>query len=115
MKASELRHQNLVYTGEIIRFVDPRYIFDLWKNGINLKPVPITKNILLEFGFDYKETDKADNFYINGLRITIPTQGRNKEKVYVNVKNVLSITHIEYMHQLQNFYYALFNQELFEL
>jgi hypothetical protein len=116
MKANELRIGNILYNDKTVVQIDARSIFDIWNDeGLkNYKPLQINKDLLIRFGFEYKETDKADNLYANGIRVTIVTKGKNTGKIYVNIANSFTIDWIQYIHELQNLVFALFNKELLE-
>ena len=113
MKASELRINNYLYNDGVVVKIDARTIFDIWddKGLKNYKPIPLTEEWLLKFGFE--RTDLIDNsnddwtwlfyqkdsIYIDGSDLTIETATGIVIKV-------------EYVHQLQNLYFALTGEEL---
>jgi hypothetical protein len=71
-----------------------------WYGG-DLQPIPITEEWLLKFG---AKKDKIDNtYYLNELEIMLPNFFRYKTSM---------IRRIEYVHQLQNLYFALISEEL---
>ena len=124
MKATELRIGNFCQdnvtkttikvvelTNECITtYVIDRSKFPL-KDGWKLQPIPLTEEWLLKFGFE--RTDLIDNsnddwtwlfyqkdsIYIDGSDLTIETATGIVIKV-------------EYVHQLQNLYFALTGEEL---
>ena len=74
------------------------------------KPIPLTEEWLLKFGFeendDYISEDNLWNDYLkNNVRITMPYF----EFYFDNGDDSIKI---HYIHQLQNLYSALTNQEL---
>jgi hypothetical protein len=118
MNASELRignlflYENCIYIAKVIR-VD--FIYGINRNGFApgefpievIKPIPITSEILLACGFENKI---RGNYY-------------HKEftKLYVNIDNSIAIHFgnkngilklIDYLHELQNIFWILTNQEL---
>lgn len=104
MKANELRIGNLVYCPEM----DTNdYVSKTHFNCPELyEPIPLTEEWLLKFGFDvsvgWAEKDdfkmgQPDDDWINEL------WSIRYEKKYVK---------IQYVHQLQNLYFALTGQEL---
>jgi hypothetical protein len=126
MKANELRignylSNNAMWQSSIMEFqvksLLPHKITT--SNGLTLKyvslaPIPLTKEWLLKFGFVISDSEsnlnytyaKIDGFCINTYQ---------EEKVgywwlgfYHNKKN----NRIQYVHQLQNLYFALTNEEL---
>jgi len=74
---------------------------------IHFKPIPLTEEILLKCGA--KKTDKEDSFggfiiyYPNGNGMRIKNNEWSNQHITVK---------IEFLHQLQNLYFALTNEEL---
>ena len=83
-------------------------------NYENLKPIPLTEEWLLKFGFIY------NGWSYNFKRYVFHSQGKNEKLEFYNTefgisknKEVFNISYkIEYVHQLQNIYFALTNEEL---
>jgi hypothetical protein len=85
--------------------------------SINYKPIPLTEEWLLKFGFE-KEMDGS--LVLNNLAIFLDK--RFKENVYLmtieggifgsEVWNKLHNLKLKHVHQLQNLYFALTNEEL---
>jgi hypothetical protein len=125
MKANELRIGNLLQsdTNTIIKIVgvvkkniyyyhNKKNIYVLELN--NFKPIPLTEEWLLKFGFE--ETDpktfmdglysrkKGDGFYINKETMSYCT--------FDYEGTIDDIIKIEYVHQLQNLYFAVTGEEL---
>jgi hypothetical protein len=133
MKANELRIGNLVYVSDnltnlIFQEITPINIHNLmhltgWDKSpvdIEFEPIPLTKEFLLKFGF--KNIDKGGNDYIT---YTDPNHDyylqldvRRKDNKYLILDNsfddlrAFSMVDIEYVHQLQNLYFALTGNEL---
>lgn len=114
MKASELRIGNLV----LDTFGKEVEVKDIMTYGINsqwgcstfnyeeLKPIPLTEEWLLKFGFKYTKMEVGFNQFRKGiLELSITPNGYELFFTYKWVK-------IEYVHQLQNLYFALTNEEL---
>lgn len=127
MKAQDLRIGNLVdYNGihctvEVINGeVDEVYILgDSFYYGVNIKeiePILLTKEWLLVFGFVQDKIDKS--FVLNSFSIFLDK--RIKANIYLKsidgfgnfTWNVASGLKVQYVHQLQNLYFALTNEEL---
>lgn len=108
MKANELRIGNLLYNDGVVVTIDARSIFDIWDdNGLGkYKPITLTPEWLERFGFEsYLNSEyKKDCLYIEILNDgTIEwCWGWNNEKS----------DPINYVHQLQNLYFALTGAEL---
>ena len=133
MKANELRIGNLVYVSDnqtnlIFKEITPINIHNLmhltgWDKSpvdIEFEPIPLTEEFLLKFGF--KNIDKGDNDYIT---YTDPNHDyylqldvRRKDNKYLILDNsfddlrAFSMVDIEYVHQVQNLYFALTGNEL---
>ena len=115
MKAQELRIGNLIYSHsrlfptEIIK-VKP-YVID-WQLKYselkNFEPIPLTEEWLLKLGFDFGSDFIGECFFIefddkNDFFIHI-----ENDKFYYNYDEI----EIKHVHQLQNLYFALTNNEL---
>lgn len=78
----------------------------------NYEPMPITEEWLLKFGFE-KSTLDGDNTWLN-LRYRYLTFSSDEsvefKKVYLTVSRMDIIC--EYVHELQNLYFALTGEEL---
>ena len=133
MKATELRIGNLVYVSDnltnlIFQEITPINIHNLmhltgWDKSpvdIEFEAIPLTEEFLLKFGF--KNIDKGGNDYIT---YTDPNHDyylqldvRRKDNKYLILDNsfddlrAFSMVDIEYVHQLQNLYFALTGNEL---
>jgi hypothetical protein len=119
MKANELRVGNLVYhsiTGEVWD-IDLDFFHDLVSGGFTLddiEPIPLNEEWLIRFGFvkeksewyvlkrGSKKTNNLKMFHISIFKDGYNTKGGEKSK-YTPIKKV---------HQLQNLYFALTEQEL---
>ena len=129
MTANELRIGNLiigtnVYEGKVLTF--ERFNSDLdviffsdgskWDSGEfieDIKPIPLTEEWLLKFGFIRHHSD-----YSNGIIYikNVPDNTEFEWGVYPNelgsgiqIKNRILL---HYVHQLQNLYFALTGEEL---
>jgi len=69
----------------------------------NLKPIPLTEDILIDFGFSNLELDNGEFYYqINKFRLNSNYSG------FYYSNNLV----IKYVHQLQNLYFCLTGEEL---
>lgn len=102
IQANELRIGNLTEQGEVKSF---------FENGVHvgfgkcyyfneLEPIPLTEEWLLKFGFKIERQYECDFASIGVFTISF---GENFFYEYTNLK---------YVHQLQNLYFALTNEEL---
>lgn len=86
----------------------------IWAAGISeyendrleLSLIPLTEEWLLKFGASYSNEYKD---YSLGIIRVDKDNGMGDYMVFIQI---LSIASIEYVHQLQNLYYALTNEEL---
>jgi hypothetical protein len=115
MEAKELRIGNIFGFGEMIHEATHWDIRNLrvqelkGENSLTYKPVPLTEEWLLKFGF---ETSKWDDN--NSLRKMI---GSNDYTIVFYSNDICEIggvitKKIEFVHQLQNLYFALTGEEL---
>jgi hypothetical protein len=114
MKATELRIGNYIdYTTEreiVTMQITYEYIRLIHNGNKNFKLIPLTEEWLLKFGF-YKDVEFDNTFnlpfnVLNGFT-TISIDVRANVILLDN----LELT-IQYVHQLQNLYFALTNEEL---
>jgi hypothetical protein len=126
VQAKELRIGNYVYCFDKQTEIDLVHFRDLYE-GIDeegwYKPIPLTEEWLLKFGFEKKDINKhyrhwkrsdIDFFTLSGFCI-------NKYSNYLVIGHywggTFSLTQrqglkIQYVHQLQNLYFALCGEEL---
>lgn len=126
MKSTDLRVGNLAQTAfGIVEYRGvspdkPNLLFVKYSNGIDvrehiddIKPIPLTEEWLVKFGFEntYSElTYKEYDFKKFGVEINsdIMTVSYN----YGNDVEWVNFTHIKHVHTLQNLYHALTGEEL---
>ena len=109
MEANELRIGNLVYdTKGNVNIIDLEAITYILKEPLNqVKPIPINEEWLLKLGFE--ENEGWDNMvYFNKNNIHI-YKCNNSDKEWFEYECELLISSV---HQLQNLYFALTNEEL---
>jgi hypothetical protein len=109
MKANEIRLGNYVYdTLGKVNKIDLDAITYIIKEPLNqVKPIPLTEEWLLKFGFE-KKNDYYNRCYfsIDGMYIR-----KDDNEFETEVGECLYKT-IYYVHQLQNLYFALNDEEL---
>lgn len=123
MKESELRIGNLVYDEqlEIVENVTINIIQKISLKIEHYKPIPITEEWLLEFGFNkrngerycdmHEEFEECTYYHFNLLELHY-----NPELDYYTDNSFSVELKLDYVHQLQNLYFALTYEELtFEL
>jgi len=114
MKAQELRLGNIIsrmhdINEPVIEIVDMFTIDWINRNPNNetYKPIPLTEEWLLKFGFEKKGKRISKGwFYLwdeNGIVVFALAEMQDYTGCYLKIK---------YVHQLQNLYYALTGEEL---
>ena len=79
------------------------------------KPIPLTEEWMLKFGFVYKKNDKSNTYTLQNFRFNFVVDGKFKGKTFLSYVNTLSFENVncrKYVHQLQNLYFALTGEEL---
>ena len=114
MKANELRIGNLVnikgHADEV--GISAIGIDNFYKSKLEVEPIPLNEEWFLKFGFE-KMTDKnkgwkQTSYSINNGQLIVCFDGGIMTVDFWNGLNK------KYVHQLQNFYYALYGEELTE-
>jgi hypothetical protein len=135
MKAQDLRIGNLVYfnnnnIGTITEIKsslisEPSFLIginnriDIYYDIDNLKFVPLTEEILLKCGFsttDYKSgyigIDHKAGGIITDFVLTYPLVIGEFQKHFIWEHSKFKYNELKYVHQLQNIFFALTNEEL---
>jgi hypothetical protein len=109
MKASELRIGNYVYfEDELLKFD-----FEMGWNFDYIKPIPLTEEWLLKFGFEKKyQTFEFKGLNIDGTVVHFSFDKWCSEYDIENCDFIEIPAECKYVHQLQNLYFALTNEEL---
>jgi hypothetical protein len=119
MKPEELRIGNIVaefgipiiVTGSLIARLEE--ITNKGKIAIDLSPIPITDEWLLEkCGFKEKKDFAGKYFELNADRVYLWDNGIEYERTVAPGIRVNLFKKYQYIHQLQNLYYALTGEEL---
>jgi hypothetical protein len=121
MKANELRIGNWLnhdgifrqvsslHSDNTLRFKDGESsigCFKATRSAIN--PIPLTEEILLKCGFDKREDGDFNLFNASEVDVVI-----NKDLGFWKCDGIcFSVNALNYLHQLQNLYFALTNEEL---
>lgn len=102
-KVSGIGHENhIVYLDSIHNRISSERI-DIG----HLKPIPLTEEWLLKFGFK----NNGQNIYDLPSWVPYLRERKRKNQKWYQVFNVADCN-IEYVHQLQNLYFALTGEEL---
>ena len=121
MKAEELRIGNLCYyhvedsiEGDhdvlnTVDYEDLRIMFG--EVDEDYKPIPLTEEWLLKFGFVHRKRRDVPAYEKNNLIVEYLFE-RWTGRLYWNERNSIRIIDVEYVHQLQNLYFALTGEEL---
>jgi len=121
MKANELRIGNLVRrvkTGEVMSVLAVD-ISTINQGGLAVEGIPLTEEWLKKFGFVHKtddlgiksEYEEFEWVYTNGQVLVAKAAGSDTILVFPEELFGFSVT-VEYIHQLQNLYFALTGTEL---
>src|SRR5690606_5107604 len=117
IQANELRIGNIVMSKingiskveQIGSSINPEYVGgrslegNYWENSY--LPIPLTEEILLKIGF-VKDTETSYRWYLGEyFTYDLDDGGFRFEGIWINPI-------VKYLHQLQNLYFALTNQEL---
>ena len=102
MKANELRIGNWVNNNEEDYQITAATILHLERGDSTAKPIPITEEWLLKFGFENWDI----NAWINKISL------HKQDGVYWHHSYSGHEICLEYVHQLQNLYFALTGEEL---
>ena len=122
MKATELRIGNYIdYETEreiVTMQITYEYIRLIHNGNKNFKPIPLTEEWLLKFGFEkeveYKKKINFSRFHLFQINASNPyNDNENEFKVnFYQSKQTVELCRIKHVHQLQNLYFALTNEEL---
>ena len=108
MKIEELRIGNWVNIDGRDECVDAHWIYMLELDANGLKPIPLKEEILLSSGFYWDK--KKVYLCLNETAFRI-RYSRNQLTLFQS-SQYLTIPDIKYLHQLQNLYFALTQEEL---
>jgi hypothetical protein len=117
MKASELRIGNIVRYGANNRVLDAELFLQLLKYTTPFDPIPLTEEWLLKLGFkqcgyemlSWKHETLLPSFNLDGINWA---DFDEPDYQFLNYKVADEILRIDYVHQLQNLYFALTSEEL---
>jgi len=120
MKAKELRIGNFLRTPNGINHVSgiqDREVVEVGEIGYVIemvKPIPLTEEWLLNFGFETYTTEKSKVYKLGNFMVTYVLKGRFAGNKYLKAFNISfsEFGHIKHVHQLQNLYFALTGEEL---
>lgn len=113
--ASELRIGNWYdHNGKHCQ-VSPNTILEVWESPRKwVQPIPLTPEILEKCGLKNGNSELDRNvFYSTNKHLAqFSVNISGSFGIYVGVFIALRSVHLEYLHQLQNLYFALTNEEL---
>ena len=112
MKANELRIGNFYDHNGFVNEATPNTIEEVWIAERSwVKPIPLTKEWLLKFGFEWSIRHQA----WHKLSFIFDLSERGVGGYYMHMvkkNNDIICPEIIYVHQLQNLYFALTGEEL---
>jgi hypothetical protein len=111
MKANEMRIGNWYDENGATKQVNPNTIEAVWvAERIWCKPIPLTEEWLLKFGFKY---DTDNDKLCKSLHIDILSFRASEGHMCLQSQGYRTLyKHIKYVHQLQNLYFALTGEEI---
>jgi len=121
IKSNEIRLGNLFIGYNDKAFKWGLDDFDLIGNNVYVdevikSPILLTPEILAKCGFvSVGNTGTSDNWFSDELgetNLMIRIGGNGLITLYIKAKELVSLTNIIYLHQLQNLYFALTGEEL---
>jgi hypothetical protein len=80
----------------------------------DLAPIPITEEVLPKLGFVFSKADKSNVYKLDYFMFVFVKEGRYAGQTFLRYANMSwkGMGHIQHVHQLQNFFYALTGEEL---
>ncbi len=116
MKANEMRVGNYYDHNGEVKQVTPNTILEVWEAERDwCKPIPLSEEVLIRCGFEKnKNEDRSDCFYFISVGVSQLHINPDNGVAWIfrgdNIFN--NPTLIEYLHQLQNLYFALTGEEI---
>lgn len=105
IKANELRIGNWVYSKS--HNWNYKVILLEYDKELNAKPIPLTEEILIKCGF----VKVLGNYEMENFRFYLTKPANYNGMLFCEANNVIT-DKIQYLHQLQNMYQLLTNEEL---
>ncbi len=115
MKASELRignYYNQFGNAEKVSWSTLKTLEESTTEQLWCKPIPLTEEWLLKFGFEKKLNCSNMIYYILAGKCLLEYNLTHNIADIVKKVHLDLFIEIEYVHQLQNLYFALTNEEL---
>lgn len=115
MEAKELRIGNCILKNGSNYIVDTLFFVDVYDGtamGFDLQPIPLTEEILLKCGFVRHHEDYYNEVILIKDVITKDFTCKLYPKELGSAYEIKNSIKIKYLHQLQNLYFALTNEEL---
>jgi len=109
MKVTELRIGNYININDVTLYkVD--MLYDDYVNLKYWKPIPLTEEWLVKFGFVYDADSLTFDYEYNHFVFYLERDFKDIETF--SFDSSFTETKVKYVHQLQNLYFALTNKEL---
>ena len=89
-----------------------------WMTTLKFNPIPLTEEWLLKFGFEFRNNNKQYGWFLKVSKNRVLAWCHSKEiglefdTEDYDYNNTLFDFHCQYVHQLQNLYFALTGEEL---
>lgn len=116
LKTSELRIGNKMFLLGKVVSVTPMLIVEQAQSNLAcqeyLQPIPLNEEWLVKFGFRFEKGDSENDWYFLEYRNFVFFSDTSCDYLKVFIWLVGKEIEINTVHQLQNLYFALTNQEL---
>lgn len=77
-----------------------------------LEPIPLTDELLLKFGFEYLSENEKVGFLYPEIPDGFRYRFTNIDNIFYVALNMFNRIPMNYLHELQNFHFSIFKQEL---
>lgn len=91
-------------------WIEGKTYYDYTHSYNDIKPIPLTEDWLLKFGFEEIKISNSDDGY---LYSDYQLETENNVLIWFSLrKELMDYKHVKHVHQLQNLYFALTGEEL---
>ena len=107
------------YSGTIVQIIELTStiicVSGEFETGWQLEPVPLTESLLFQLGFKHQKSPFTGVFLYSTLAVTIYPEYVNKTicfKSIIRSGNATTEVNHKYIHELQNYVYAMLKEEI---
>ena len=113
MKAQDLRIGNKIFYRNKAITVNWQELKWIQEGNNNFQPIPLTEEILLKCGFEFVRNNDEPFYQLIKNGIVFNSDYLSVEdSIDCVISTVNSLVKFKYLHQLQNIFFALTNEEL---